>query len=88
MRISHKDTSTVFELEKDLVGDESIMFQSEIIKSVANGQTHFCFHLIGPLNMDPNAICALMALKNQMGGAIAFKGDSNDMIFDLILRSS
>jgi hypothetical protein len=87
MRISHKKTSTVFELEKDLVGDESILFQTEIKKSVANGQTHFCFQLSGPHNMDPNVICALMALKKQFGDAIEFKGENNAMIVDLIVRS-
>jgi hypothetical protein len=87
MRISHKDISTVFDLEKNLVGEESIMFQDEIKKSVARGKTHFCFQLTGLQNMDPNAICAIMALKKQIGNTIEFKGDNNEIIFDLIMKS-
>jgi len=88
MNIYHKDKTTLFELDKDIIGDESIMFQNEIKNSVTKGQTHFCFQLAGHQNMDPPAICALIALKKQMGDVIEFQGKDNSMVFDLILRSS
>jgi len=87
MKVSHKNSTALFVLEKDIIGDESILFQNEIKNSVANGQKSFCFQLAGIQDMDPPAICALMALKKQMGDVIEIQGDDNDMVFDVLLRS-
>jgi hypothetical protein len=87
MKVSYKDSTALFVLEKDIIGDESILFQNEIKKSVANGNKSFCFQIAGVQDMDPPSICALMALKNQMGDVIEIQGEENDMVFDLLLRS-
>jgi hypothetical protein len=84
MKRSHKDSTALFELDQDLVNDESIMFQKEIKNSVQKGMTHFCFQLAGVHNMDPPAICALMALKKQIGDEVDFQGEEKNLIFDLI----
>jgi len=84
MKISTKDLTALFELDQDIVKDESIMFQKEIKNSVAKGMTHFCFQLTGVQNIDPPAICALMALTKQMGYEVEFQGEDNTLIFDLI----
>ena len=87
MKISHQESTALFELDKDIIGDESILFQNEIKNCVGKGQTNFCFQFAGPHNIDPPAICALMALKKQMGNVIEFQGNENNMIYDFILGS-
>jgi hypothetical protein len=86
MNISHKNSTALFELEKDIIGDESILLQNEIKNCLNKGQTQFCFNLAEIQNIDPPAICALIALKKKIGDGFTFQGSANNMIFDLILK--
>jgi len=86
MNVSEKHSTAIFELDRDLTGEESTLFQDELKKCVAKGLTNFNFQFSEKIIMDPTAICALIALKKQMGEVLRFQGQEKNIIFDLILQ--
>ncbi|ETR69020.1 MAG: hypothetical protein OMM_09953 [Candidatus Magnetoglobus multicellularis str. Araruama] len=86
MNIYTKDNVHVFDLENDLLEDESITFQNKIKSCLKTGQTRFCFKMDRVNNIDPAALCALMTLARNLGENIDIQGIEDKKEMALIMK--
>ncbi|MBF0452782.1 MAG: STAS domain-containing protein [Candidatus Magnetomorum sp.] len=85
MNVYEQDNVTIIKCETNIMGDQSIKLQNHLKMAVSKGKKLFLFQMSAVENMDTIGICALIALKKQLGtnGRIEFQ-DARESVAALL----